>query len=379
MKKKIIIISIILAVALIVCGCFLLLGNGGKGKENNDKKDINNKPVTKEEIIITFDSDGGSNVENIKIEKGKTTVLPTTTKEKHSFLGWYLDEEKITEEYVFEKDTTLKAKWEEIKEDVKTFIVTFNSNGGSSINKLTIECGKLLPALSKPTKNGYTFVSWADKNGKVISGGAKLSCENITLYANWEKVETKTETKTETKKTYTCPDGYYLDGTKCKISKEPSKVCPSGTKVDGDLCIRTSDVNAGTRQCKEDTVSIDGKGHTWTGRGDYYYIPNAYGKCAYYKWSSITNESDCIQNINRKAVWVSQLNGCYAETKMNNYETICDNSYKYYSSDELSSKFGIHDNGKCLKKVDKEEICDTANGYVLTAGSCIKTIDATIK
>ena len=131
--------------------------------------------------------------------------------------------------------------------------------------------------------------------------------------------------------------------------------------------------------CKEYTVSIDGKGHTWTGGGDYYYIPNAYGNCAYYKWTDYTTKEQC-ENANdtyHKTKWVSYLNGCYAETKMNNYEMVCSSDYQFYSSSELSSKFGIHNNGRCLKKVAKTKYCD--EGYTLTSGKCIKTIDATVK
>ena len=62
---------------------------------------------------------------------------------------------------------------------------------------------------------------------------------------------------------------------------------------------------------------------------------------------------------------------------MNNYETVCSSDYNFYSSSELSSKFGIHDNGKCLRKVSKTSYCD--EGFTLTSGKCIKTIDATLK
>ena len=71
------------------------------------------------------------------------------------------------------------------------------------------------------------------------------------------------------------------------------------------------------------------------------------------------------------------MNGCYAEDKMNNYEIVCSSDYQYYTSAELSSKFNIHDNAKCLKKVAKTKYCD--EGYTLTSGKCIKTIDATLK
>ena len=326
-------------------------------------------------ITVTF-LDETKTVSELKVKKGEKLTLPDVTKEGYTFEGWYYENTKLENGVWFDHDVVVRAKWLEVGKPTMT--ISFDTDGGKTLEPTTIECDTPLN-LPTPTKDGYKFINWLDKNEIIISNETKLVCEDVALKAKWEKVEEKKpETKpAEVKKEYTCPDGYTLNGTKCTLTKDPSMVCPTGTKIDGDLCINTSDNNSGTRQCKEDTVAIDGKGHTWTGRGDYYYIPNAYGKCAYYKWTNITTESDCVQTINRKAVWVSQLNGCYAETKMNNYETVCASDYQYYSSGDLSSKFGIHDNGKCLKKVSKNAQCD--DGYTLTNNKCVKTIDATLK
>ena len=310
MKNKWIIISIIAGVVLIggiITGVLLM----------NKKKPVPDPvpaPPKIEKVIITFDADGGEKVDNLEIDKGAQVLLPSTTKEGYTFAGWYLNDTEIKSTYVYNESITVKAKWEKIKEEEKTFKVTFDSKGGSKVNAMTIVCGKTLTLPKNPTKSGYKFISWVDKNEKPILNGAKLSCENVTLYAKWEEVK-KEEPKTEPaptpeptpepQKTYTCPSGYTLSGTKCTIEGSSHETCPSDTKVDGSLCIRTSDNNAGTRQCKEDTVAIDGKGHTWTGRGDYYMA--GFGHCAYYKWTNITNQNDCTTNINRKAVWVSVM------------------------------------------------------------------------
>ena len=330
-------------------------------------------------ITITFINDDRVS-STIKVKKGEKITLPNTSKDGYTFEGWYYENEKLRDGVWFDHDVTIRARWIEALKPTMTIV--FDTDGGEKLESQTIECDTPLN-LPTPTKEGYKFINWLDKNEIIISNETKLACEDVELKAKWEQVEKKTENKptetkpAEVKKEYTCPDGYTLDGTKCKITKEPSYACPNGTKADGELCIRTSDNNAGTRVCKSDTVTIDGKGHTWTGQGEYYLVGNSYGKCAYYNWTNITNQSDCVQTINRKAVWVSELNGCYAETKMNNYETVCASDYQYYSSGDLSSKFGIHDNGKCLRKVSKEAHCES--GYTLTNNKCIKTIDATEK
>ena len=378
MNKKTIIIlcSILGAIALCCATVFITIAVMNHNKE----------------VTIQFDVDGGVAVPDLKVKKGKTATLPSTTKENHLFEGWYFNDKEITSTYHFNKDITVKAKWKEITEEVKTFKVVYDSKGGSAVSETTVECEKPLTLPANPTRSGYTFDGWEDSNGKVILNGALLTCEDVTLTAKWvkneepKKEETKKEEpkkeetpKEEPKKEYTCPDGYTLNGVKCSIEGTVHEKCPTDTTADGSLCIRTTDSNEGERVCKEYTVSIDGKGHTWTGGGDYYYIPNAYGNCAYYKWTDYTTKEQC-ENANdtyHKTKWVSYLNGCYAETKMNNYETVCSSDYQFYSSSELSSKFGIHNNGRCLKKVAKTKYCD--EGYTLTSGKCIKTIDATVK
>ena len=333
-------------------------------------------------ITITFDSEGGLEVNKITFKKGTKVELPETVKEGFLFSGWFFGDNIFKSEDTpkLEEDIKLRARWEEIKADEKVMTINFDAQGGkisgnnSKISQSVVKCtdnAYTVESLPTATKDGYTFMSWVDKNGTPILNGALLTCEDtLNLYANYQK-------KGEQQKTAKCPDGYAMnqEGTKCATTGTVHEKCPSYTKVDGDLCINTSDNNAGTRQCKEYTVSTDGKGHTWTGKGDYYMVGNSYGKCAYYKWSSYTTKSACdsAYDIYHRTVWVSELNGCYAETVMNNYETVCASDYQYYSSSDLSSKFGLYDNGKCLKKVAKEKYCD--DGYTYTDNSCMKFAD----
>lgn len=364
-KKKVLIVGLVLGL-LIICAVILLVVLKGN------------------KVVLTF-IDGDAVVTTMRVKKGEKVTLPTPTKEGYNLEGWYVDNQKLPESETFKKDTVIFAKWLEASKP--TMIIAFDTNGGKDLEPMTIECDAALE-LPTPTRDGYKFVNWLDKNEVVISNETKLVCEDISLKAKWEKEEEKKEEAkkptepskpSEKKIEYTCPSGYTLDGTKCKMTKDPTYSCPSGTKADGDLCIRTSDNNGGTRVCKEDTVQYNGKGGLWTGRGDYHFANNSYGKCAYYKWENYKSKSDCENAYDQwhKTVWVSDLEGCYAEDKMNNYEIVCDSSYQYYSSADLSSKFGIHDNAKCLRKVAKEGKCEA--DYVLTSGKCVKTIAATEK
>ena len=191
MKKKIIIGAIIALVVVISLVLFFVLRN------NKDEK----KPITKDEnITITFDANGGSKVEDMKVKKGSSFQLPETTKEGYTFDGWYNGSKLYTDDDTasIKKDIVLTAKWEEKEIEKKTMKITYDSKGGSKVKADEFECvddSYTIESFPKnPSKDGYTFRAWEDKHGKVILTGAKLSCQDITLYALWDKKE-QTELK----------------------------------------------------------------------------------------------------------------------------------------------------------------------------------------
>lgn len=66
-----------------------------------------------EVVVVHFDSDGGTKVDDIEVAKGKTLVRPTApTKAGYVFDDWYLDGKVYDFKTPVTKDITLKAKWE---------------------------------------------------------------------------------------------------------------------------------------------------------------------------------------------------------------------------------------------------------------------------
>ena len=190
MKKKVIIIIsalVVLIVAGILCWLFFIK------KDKEPEKNVNY-------VTITFDVDGGSEVEAQKIEEGKTITLPLSTKEGYLLEGWYNGEEKVSNDTTYSVDTTLKAKWLEEK---KSFVISFDSKGGTDVDSITLECDKELTLPKAPTREGYNFGHWEDKNGTPILDQALLTCDNITLYAVWEKKEENNTNNNNTNNTNT--------------------------------------------------------------------------------------------------------------------------------------------------------------------------------
>lgn len=330
-------------------------------------------------VVIKFDSDGGVVVESIEIKKGETINLPNTTKEGFIFNGWYLDNTKVSNETKYDKDTTLKANW--LKENAKTFTITFDSNGGSKVESITLECGEELVLPNNPTKEGYKFLSWIDKNNVTVNDNALLACENTSLKANWEKAETNKEkakdttTTKETKeqtKIYTCPSGYTLSGTKCILEETVKEKCGErGYAYEGKCVTLKYDLRKDTQKtCPKEMVTymsfagkVDGKVVNWGVVG-----------CAYYKTNDTVKEN-CESHGFK---WVTPESTCYVKWISNNTINTCDylNGYTYITNP--NSYDGVNGlNGGCYPVSDKVKYCD--EGYTLNNGKCIKTINATLK
>ncbi len=132
---------------------------------------------------ITFDSDGGTNVPSISLKEGDVFHAPAVpTRPGYVFQYWEdADGNKVTEGTQLEpKDITLHAVWKQT-----TYTVSFDTRGGSFITAMTLQDGDKLVLPAAPTKAGFNFSHWEDKDGNKIENGAVLPAENITLYAVW--------------------------------------------------------------------------------------------------------------------------------------------------------------------------------------------------
>lgn len=67
----------------------------------------------------------------------------------------------------------------------KKVVVTFDSNGGSSVEDVTVRINTTVSKPINPTKEGYTFVGWFNGNEEVKVGD--IVTGNMTLKARFEK------------------------------------------------------------------------------------------------------------------------------------------------------------------------------------------------
>lgn len=138
--------------------------------------------------VVEFDTDGGD-MEATFIRVGYAQPygkLPTPIKKGYSFAGWMDENGSIVDEssaYGFTSSTKLTAKWTE-----RIYIITFDPNGGQmSYNvKLNVKYGQQYGELPIPSRTGYKFTRWVDKDGNAIHETSTVTVADDTMYyAEW--------------------------------------------------------------------------------------------------------------------------------------------------------------------------------------------------
>ncbi len=99
-----------------LAGLWMILGCVGCATNTPATPGPEDDTIQKKEFIVTFDTLGGTAIEQIKVEEGKELQLPVTpTKEGHTFEGWFTDKEctKPFSDLKISSNITLYAKWKQ--------------------------------------------------------------------------------------------------------------------------------------------------------------------------------------------------------------------------------------------------------------------------
>ena len=141
---------------------------------------------------------------------GSTVFTACGTKHKHEFseawtydetghwhacTGENCDETEGFETHVYDNDADATCNvcgFERVVQSVKTYTITFVTNGGSPVAQIEAEAGEDISVPADPTKDGYKFVGWYESS----DGGVTLDDtafvfsympgKDVTLYAKWQ-------------------------------------------------------------------------------------------------------------------------------------------------------------------------------------------------
>lgn len=137
------------------------------------------------EYTITFNSEGGTAVAPIKQAYLSEVKVPTApTKEGYTFAGWFTEESGKGTQYFADtvkmplNGLTLYAYW-----TINSYMITFDSDGGSEVAAITQDYGTPVTSPTDPTRTGYTFTGWSPKVPDT------MPAENLTLKAQWKANE----------------------------------------------------------------------------------------------------------------------------------------------------------------------------------------------
>ncbi len=137
-----------------------------------------------EAIVMILDTAISNNVKfkEIKIITDTDTI---SSNDVSDYLKSNLKkQEKIPVNVVFDQNVERKNLTTDDVEKI-TYLVTFNSDGGTNVSSQTIEKGKKAVKPANPTKKGFEFVEW-QFNGKGFDFNSEIS-QDITLEAMWKK------------------------------------------------------------------------------------------------------------------------------------------------------------------------------------------------
>lgn len=142
------------------------------------------------EYTITFDTDGGNDIDSKTYDFGETIgELPVPEKDGFEFAGWVWtneDGETIDEcETMPAHNITVTATWNTVT--VPTYSVDYYlAVDGALYKSLSFEEGELIVHPDDPTVEGLTFTGWVDKDGNALPEDMVMGTEDIKVYAQFD-------------------------------------------------------------------------------------------------------------------------------------------------------------------------------------------------
>ena len=153
----------------------------------SDKSD--DEEIKGAEYMVTFNTDGGSEVASQTVRKGEKITKPEVPiKNGYDFDGWYAGDEVWSfVDYVVTDNMTLTAKW-----NISTYSINYVLNGGDNneANPTRYRIDTETITFFEPTKSGYVFDGWYTEDTFVnkVTELTTGSYGDKTFYAKWNKI-----------------------------------------------------------------------------------------------------------------------------------------------------------------------------------------------
>jgi uncharacterized repeat protein (TIGR02543 family) len=135
--------------------------------------------------IVAFNAQGGTPIDSIQVETGKTISLPTSVRSGYVFLGWFTGELPgdvlFTAQTPVTRDLVLFARWER-----QSFMISFITDGGTSVAPIIAKADDVIEPPVPPVKQNFSFGGWYLENTFINEYIFTTMPEmSFTLYAQW--------------------------------------------------------------------------------------------------------------------------------------------------------------------------------------------------
>lgn len=139
------------------------------------------------EYEITFESNGGNYLSNIKVDFDSVlSNLPIPFKDGYEFDGWYYNDTLVNNEiYNYLENVTFEAKWNYVSYNLEYIL-----NDGIADNPDSYNIDSEI-IINNPVKKGHTFIGWKINNDLMVENYSisKGTIGNITLEAVYKPNE----------------------------------------------------------------------------------------------------------------------------------------------------------------------------------------------
>ena len=152
-------------------------------------------PPAPTEFIVTFDAgDGTPSDGSMTTTNQKLSSLPSASRSKHSFDGWYTEKvggTKVTTDTVFHAKTTVYAHWTYTGggyyyPPVTYYTLRFETGGGSDISSVQGTYNAYIDLTQYvPTWRGHTFTGWYSERSLTNKVSGVYLTKDMTVYAGW--------------------------------------------------------------------------------------------------------------------------------------------------------------------------------------------------
>ncbi|HQC30666.1 MAG TPA: InlB B-repeat-containing protein, partial [Acholeplasmataceae bacterium] len=119
---------------------------------------------TRNEYTIRFNTDGGNTITPITKPNGDPVVAPADPiKTGYTFAGW----DQAIPTIMPTEDVMITASW-----TINQYTITFDTDGGNVINPITQDYNTSVVAPANPSKEGYTFANWDQAIPETMPAGS---------------------------------------------------------------------------------------------------------------------------------------------------------------------------------------------------------------